>query len=163
MASRPAPMALRVVSRIIRWPSQDSWTTPPVCLTAFAAAAIAKAPPMATGVEAWKMAKGLYIVPLLFAYSPILTGTLWEKLEVTLFTLAALYAMAAAIERHMEGRIGWAMRAAMAGLFVVLIWPGAAGWHYLALAAFLGLLAWNVVQDRRTPGAGAGRAFESPS
>lgn len=161
LSAEAAIMALLAAHLIIFWLSQDSSVTPPVCLTAFAAAAIAKSPPMATGVQAWKMAKGLYIVPLLFAYSPILTGTLWEKLEVTLFTLAALYAMAAAIEGHMEGRIGWPMRAIMGGLCVVLIWPVTAGWHYLALVAFLGLLAWNVVQDRRAPG--AGRAFESPS
>ena len=143
---------------IIFWLSQDSSVTPPVCLTAFAAAAIAKSRPMATGFEAWKMAKGLYIVPLLFAYSPILSGTLWEKLEVTLFTLAALYAMAAAIEGHMERPIGWLLRGVMAGLCVILIWPVTAGWHYGALALFCGLLAWDVVRDRR-----AGRAVDGAS
>ena len=160
MTREAVTMALLAAHLIIFWLSQDSSVTPPVCLTAFAAAAIAKSPPMATGVEAWKMAKGLYIVPLLFAYSPILTGTLWEKLEVTLFTLAALYALAAAIEGHMEARIGKVMRAVMAGLCVVLIWPVTAGWHYLALAAFAALLVWNVVQDRRAP---RGRAVDSPS
>lgn len=141
--------ALLAAHLIIFWLSQDSSVTPPVCLTAFAAAAIAGSRPMATGVQAWKMAKGLYIVPLLFAYSPILTGTLWEKLEVTVFTAAALYAMAAAIEGHMEARIGWVMRAVMVALCVVLIWPVTAGWHYVALAVFVGLLVWNVMQDRR--------------
>jgi TRAP-type uncharacterized transport system fused permease subunit len=97
------------------------------------------------------MAKGLYIVPLLFAYSPILTGTLWEKLEVTLFTLAALYALAAAIEGHMEAKIGPLMRLVMVGLCVALIWPVTAAWHYAALALFVALLAWNVLQDRRAP------------
>jgi len=45
---------------IVFWLSQDSNVTPPVCLAAFTAAGIAKSPPMATGVEAWKIAKGLY-------------------------------------------------------------------------------------------------------
>ncbi len=141
--------ALLAAHLIIFWLSQDSSVTPPVCLTAFAAAAIAGSKPMATGVQAWKMAKGLYIVPLLFAYSPILHGTLWEKLEVTLFTAAALYAMAGAIEGHMEARINWFMRAVMAGLCVILIWPVTAGWHWVALAVFVAILAWNVLQDRR--------------
>jgi len=142
-------MALLAAHLIIFWLSQDSSVTPPVCLTAFAAAAIAGSRPMATGLVAWKMAKGLYIVPLLFAYSPILHGTMWEKIEVTIFTLAALYAMAAAFEGHMEARLNWAMRVVMAGFCVVLIWPVTATWHWAALVAFLGVLAWNVTQDRR--------------
>ena len=50
---------------IVFWLSQDSNVTPPVCLAAFTAAGIAGSKPMATGVEAWKIAKGLYIVPLI--------------------------------------------------------------------------------------------------
>ena len=134
---------------IIFWLSQDSSVTPPVCLTAFAAAAIAGSRPMATGFTAWKMAKGLYIVPLLFAYSPLLHGTMWERIEITIFTLAALYALAAAIEGHMEAGINWLMRGVMAALFVVLIWPVSANWHWAALAVFAAILAWNVVKDRR--------------
>lgn len=143
-------MALLAAHLIIFWLSQDSSVTPPVCLTAFAAAAIANSRPMATGVQAWKMAKGLYIVPLLFAYSPILSGTTWEKIEVTIFTLAALYAMASAIEGHMEAKLNWAMRAVMAALCVVLIWPISANWHWAAFAVFVALVAWNVLQDRRS-------------
>ena len=64
---------------IIFWLSQDSNVTPPVCLAAFTAAAIAKSPPMKTGFSAWKIAKGLYVVPLLFAYTPLLSGD-WLKM-----------------------------------------------------------------------------------
>jgi len=69
-------MALVAAHMIIFWLSQDSNVTPPVCLTAFAAAAIAGTPQMRTGFTAWKIAKGLYIVPLLFAYSPLISGLL---------------------------------------------------------------------------------------
>lgn len=142
-------MALLAAHLIIFWLSQDSSVTPPVCLTAFAAAAIANSRPMATGVQAWKMAKGLYIVPLLFAYSPILYGTLWQKLEVTIFTLAALYAIAAAIEGHMEAKLSSLMRVVMAGFCVILIWPIDSHWHWAAFALFAMLVSWNVVQDKR--------------
>ncbi|MGD8498269.1 MAG: TRAP transporter fused permease subunit, partial [Chromatiales bacterium] len=72
----PATLAGALLSAhmLIFWLSQDSNVTPPVCLAAFAAATIAKSPPMATGFTAWKLAKGLYIVPLLFAYTPFLSG-----------------------------------------------------------------------------------------
>lgn len=142
-------MALLAAHLIIFWLSQDSSVTPPVCLTAFAAAAIANSRPMATGVQAWKMAKGLYIVPLLFAYSPILYGTLWQKLEVTIFTLAALYAIAAAIEGHMEAKLSSLMRVVMAGFCVILIWPIDSHWHWAAFALFAMLVSWNVMQDKR--------------
>ncbi len=141
--------ALLAAHLVIFWLSQDSSVTPPVCLTAFAAAAIAGSKPMATGFTAWKMAKGLYIVPLLFIYSPILTGTLWEKIEVTIFTAAALYCFAAAIEGHMEAAVNIVQRALLAALCVILIWPVSAAWHWVAFAVFLALLAWNILQDRR--------------
>lgn len=141
--------ALLAAHLVIFWLSQDSSVTPPVCLTAFAAAAIAGSRPMATGFTAWKMAKGLYIVPLLFIYTPILHGTLWEKLQVTLFTAAALYCFAAALEGYMEAAINTIQRVLLAALCVILIWPVTATWHWAAFAGFLALLAWNVMQDRR--------------
>ena len=79
---------------IILWLSQDSNLTPPVCLAAFAAAGIAGTPPMRTGFMSWKLGKGLYIVPLLFAYSPLITGTWMDKIEVFAFALVGLVAFA---------------------------------------------------------------------
>jgi TRAP-type uncharacterized transport system fused permease subunit len=67
---------------IIFWLSQDSNLTPPVCLAAFAAAAIAKTPPMKTGLVSWKIGKGMYIIPLLFAFTPLINGTWLERFEV---------------------------------------------------------------------------------
>jgi len=88
---------------IIFWLSQDSNVTPPVCLAAFTAAGIAKSPPMATGFQAWRAAKGLYIVPLLFAYTPLITGSIDEMLRLGLFSLFGIYAINAMISRFAEG------------------------------------------------------------
>ncbi|WP_422370683.1 TRAP transporter permease [Hoeflea sp.] len=88
---------------IIFWLSQDSNVTPPVCLAAFTAAGIAGSKPMATGFESWKIAKGLYIVPLMFAYTPLLTGTFAEILQIGFFALFGIYATNALIQRHAEG------------------------------------------------------------
>ena len=73
---------LLVAHLIIFWLSQDSNVTPPVCLAAFTAAGIAKSPPMATGFQAWKAAKGLYVMPLLFAYTPLINGTFLEMCQI---------------------------------------------------------------------------------
>lgn len=92
---------------IVFWLSQDSNVTPPVCLAAFTAAGIAGSKPMRTGVEAWKIAKGLYIVPLLFAYTPLVTGTWLEKCQIGFFSLFGIYAFNALLQRYSEGPLPW--------------------------------------------------------
>ena len=88
---------------IIFWLSQDSNVTPPVCLAAFTAAGIAGSPPMATGFQSWKIAKGLYIVPLMFAYTPLISGSLPEILQIGFFALFGIYGTNALIQRYAEG------------------------------------------------------------
>ncbi len=65
-------LALIVAHMIVYWLSQDSNVTPPVAFAAFAAAGIANSSPMRSGVSAWKFAKGLYLIPLLMAYSALM-------------------------------------------------------------------------------------------
>jgi len=55
---------------IVYWFSQDSNITPPVCVAAYAGAAIAGSDPWKTGWTAFKFAKMLYVGPFLFAFSP---------------------------------------------------------------------------------------------
>jgi TRAP-type uncharacterized transport system fused permease subunit len=62
--------ALIASHMIVYWFSQDSNITPPVCVAAYAGAAIAGSDPWKTGWTAFKFAKMLYIGPLLFAFSP---------------------------------------------------------------------------------------------
>lgn len=92
---------------IVFWLSQDSNVTPPVCLAAFTAAGIAGSKPMATGVESWKVAKGLYIVPLMFAYTPMIGAPLPELLRIGGFALFGLYAFNALLQRYSEGPLQW--------------------------------------------------------
>ena len=108
---------------IIFWLSQDSNVTPPVCLAAFTAAAIAKSPPMATGVTSWKLAKGLYIVPVLFAYTPLLTGDWGEALTIFGFAVVGIYALAAGLQGCMEHPLGWPLRAVALAAGLACLWP----------------------------------------
>ncbi len=55
---------------IVYWLSQDSNITPPVCVAAYAGAAIAGADPWKTGWTSFKYAKLLYVMPVLFAFTP---------------------------------------------------------------------------------------------
>lgn len=92
---------------IVFWLSQDSNVTPPVCLAAFTAAGIAGSKPMATGVEAWKIAKGLYVVPLLFAYTPMIGADWPDLLRLAVFSLFGIYALNALLQLYAEGPIPW--------------------------------------------------------
>ncbi|MGF1560973.1 MAG: TRAP transporter permease [Geminicoccaceae bacterium] len=150
-ALEPAVLTTALLSAhmIIFWLSQDSNVTPPVCLTAFAAAAIAKTPPMATGFTAWRIAKGLYIVPLLFAYTPFLAGEPVEAMRIFLFGTAGIYAIAAAWEGYGEHPVPLGLRPVVAALGVALLWP--VSWMIDAVL-LVALIAVLVLCARLAPG-----------
>lgn len=108
---------------IIFWLSQDSNVTPPVCLASFTAAGIAGSPPMATGVESWRIAKGLYIVPLIFAYTPMIGGDLYTVVHIGFFALFGMYAFAAIVQRHSEGPMSVWLYPVMAAGAALSFWP----------------------------------------
>ena len=114
---------LLVAHLIVFWLSQDSNVTPPVCLAAFTAAGIAKAKPMATGFQAWKIAKGLYIVPLMFAYTPLISGNWFEICQLGFFALFGIYAINALIQYYAEGPLtGWHIPLLVLGV-IGTFWP----------------------------------------
>ncbi|WP_024955026.1 TRAP transporter permease [Sulfurospirillum arcachonense] len=90
---------------IIFWLSQDSNLTPPVCLAAFAAAAIAGTHPMKTGLQSWILGKGLYIVPLLFAFSPLITGDWLQRFEVFGFSMLGFLAFTIIVEGFWDRKL----------------------------------------------------------
>ncbi len=116
--------ALLSAHMIIFWLSQDSNVTPPVCLAAFTAAAIAKSSPMATGLASWKVAKGIYIIPLLFAYTPLLSGNWGAALGIFFLGLIAVYGLAAALEGWMEARLPLLLRLLSGVGGIACLWPG---------------------------------------
>ena len=74
--------------------------TPPVCVSAFAAAAIAKADPMKTGFSALKYGTILILIPYSFVYMPelLLQGS-WLEISMAAASYAFGYAaLAVAIQ-----------------------------------------------------------------
>jgi TRAP-type uncharacterized transport system fused permease subunit len=135
---------------IIFWFSQDSNVTPPVALAAFTAAGIAGEHPMATGLTAWKLAKGLYTIPLLFAYTPLISGSWAEALEVAVFALIGLYALCAVLEGWLEGPVNWLQRLILSACALVLLVPGVELWGLLMASALVaGLALWSRQSARR--------------
>ena len=136
--------ALLVAHMIIFWLSQDSNVTPPVCLAAFAAASIARTPPMATGLMAWRIGKGLYLIPLLLAYTPLMSGDWGERLMVFGFAVFGIYASAGAIQGGLEGPLTWPWRALSLAAAVLLLWPDT-GWilRLVGLIVLGGAVLWS--------------------
>lgn len=89
-------VALISAHMIVYWFSQDSNITPPVCVAAYAGAAIAGADPWKTGWTSFKFAKLLYVMPLLFAFTPaillvgeggeILVDMVWADVALSYFS-----------------------------------------------------------------------------
>ena len=141
--------ALLSAHMIIFWLSQDSNVTPPVCLAAFAAAAIAKTPPMLTGLTAWKLSKGLYIVPLLFAYTPFLMGDLVQSLTIFVFGTIGLYCLSGAWAGFLEGPLPLWVRPILAGIGALLLWPNSLFWNISGLVVFAAFMVISIRTERR--------------
>jgi TRAP transporter 4TM/12TM fusion protein len=141
--------SLLAAHMLIFWYSQDANVTPPVCLAAYSAAGIAGSGPLETGLESWKLAKGLYIIPLLFCYTPLLfEGSWWEVAETALFATAGLYSFAVFFEGWCRSPLTWPLRIAFAGAAGLLLWPGM-GLHAMGAALLGGLYLVSRAAGRR--------------
>jgi TRAP-type uncharacterized transport system fused permease subunit len=125
---------------IILWLSQDSSLTPPFALGAFIAAGIAQSDPTRTGFTSVMLAKPLYVVPFLMAYSPILMdpGTPWWDIVIVWATgFMGFYCLAVAMEGYFRRELTWMERTLFMGAaiaFFFQIW-----WIKVAAVALLAL------------------------
>ncbi len=143
-------LALIVAHMIVYWYSQDSNVTPPVALAAFSASGIAGSSPMRTGLSAWKFAKGLYLIPLLMAYSPLLLGgTVGEVAWAVVSGMVGLVAAAVALEGFMRRRTLLVERIGLAVAAVLIFTPDL--WADIAGMALTAVLLAAQFWDGRTP------------
>ena len=80
--------------------------TPPVALSSYLAAAIAKANAVKTALNGLKLASAAFILPFIFALSPellMLNSTVMKTVVVVLTSLAGIYALAASLENYALG------------------------------------------------------------
>jgi TRAP transporter 4TM/12TM fusion protein len=141
---------LLIAHLVVFWYSQDSNVTPPIALAGFAGAAIAGSKPMETSVQAWKYAKGLYLIPAFMVYNPeiIMGGETWYVIWTGIIVVIGLVGFASAIEGYL---FTW-----MDKLSRILVVPGViaifnpdelieAGGAFLVL----GVLVWNWIKSRQ--------------
>lgn len=115
-------VSLLVAHLIIFWVAQDANVTPPICLAAFASASIAGGSGMRTGYEAWKLSRGLYIVPLLMAYSPLIDGPWHAALLPFLTAVVGIWGLCVGLSGYLFRDLGLAKRAVFGvsgGLMIV--------------------------------------------
>ncbi len=102
-----------------------STITPPVALASFAGAAIAGSPPMATAFESARIGIAKYLVPFVFVYNPSLLfeGPLWLTGYSFVTAFASVWAISAALEGWLRGRLSAPLRLLCGVAALALIFP----------------------------------------
>jgi TRAP transporter 4TM/12TM fusion protein len=165
-----SPMAVHLF--ILYW-GMMSYITPPVALGAFAAAALAQASPMRTGLEAMRLGSIIYFIPFFFVLEPalILDGPWPDILLATASAFLGIVLAAGALQGYLlvvgdltrHAVMQWPIRALVlaAGLLVATPGGGLLPWSDLQMAAAAGLamagaLGLFFLTRRLAPGEAAG-------
>ena len=108
--------------------------TPPVALAAYAGSAIAKAPPMKTAFNATRLAIAAFIVPYIFAFSPVMlfefskgTSTAMmvvQIIQICVTSLLGIFGVAAALNGFLYKKINPMFRFIMAVGGLCMMIPG---------------------------------------
>ncbi len=128
--------------------------TPPVAVASYTAAAIAKANPMQTGLQAFRMATGGIIVGYNYLFSQALLFTEGWLAAVSHFTmnLAGLTLIAGAISGHFSAAAGLPVRALAlaAGIAACLLHDVPIAYRLLGVVVLLAAIyGWQHLQGRR--------------
>jgi len=140
---------------IVYWFSQDSNITPPVCVAAYAGAAIAHSDPWKTGWTAFRFAKLLYVVPFLFAYQPpiLLYGTWVQIVMAFFFATVGTLAFSALTMGYLLKRTSMFEWLLLAAATFLCFYPD----RILGLGGMLmvgGVFVWQKLKDRGDAGSG---------
>lgn len=87
------------------WSSMVAGITPPVCVAAYVAANVAGSDPMKTGLNSLKMGSMFYLLPLLFLFTNILTGSIYEIIALFAIALASIYFFVVGLEGYFLTKI----------------------------------------------------------
>ena len=110
-------VGLLAAHMIVFWLSQTSNVTPPIALAAFAAAGIANTSPMRSAVQAFKLAQGFFIIPIMMAFS----GLIWMEGQNIDFVIAIVLTMGliVAFAGTIEGRLATKLPLLARGLLLI--------------------------------------------
>ena len=131
-----------IAHMILIWYSIDSDVSPPIAVCAMAAAGIAQADPMKSMFTAWKYSKGLYILPFLFYYRPLLLNGPALDVVITIASCTlGLVVAACFLERYLFRKTKVFEQILLGVSAALLLWPpllfNVAGVLALAIVVFM--------------------------
>lgn len=105
-----------------------SMITPPIALASFAAASIAKADPIKTGLASCKFGWIAFVIPFMFAYSPslLLIGETGEVAWAVLTATFGMWLVSAALAGYFASRLSTLMRIVFAVSGILSLIPAGA-------------------------------------
>jgi TRAP-type uncharacterized transport system fused permease subunit len=124
--------------------------TPPVALTAFAAASVSGGRPIATALASTRIGAMMFLIPFAWAFDDALllgigTTEMSKVLPAIFFLLAALYFCTSALIGHDRGKLSFVERILRLGVTIALLSPVL--WAELsALVVGLALVAYRYIQ-----------------
>jgi len=126
--------------------------TPPVCVIAFTAAALAGARPMKTGYTAMRLAIVLYFVPWFFVYNPalVLEGPVSETVYLFALCVLGIWFVASGLEGYLlrVGRLDmWSRPILMIGGFLIAF----PGWMTTIVGAVIAAVVIAFILITRKP------------
>ena len=126
--------------------------TPPVALAAYAGSAIAQGNPMKTGLTATRLAIAAFIIPFVFAYSPMILfvgeSILWYEVVLTVITaVIGMIGVAAGLSGYLLGNMNIVQRIVtiLGGVLLIIpgVWTDAAGIALVAIA-----VVWQMLEKK---------------
>ena len=126
--------------------------TPPVALAAYAGSAIAQGNPMKTGLTATRLAIAAFIIPFVFAYSPMILfvgeSILWYEVALTVITaVIGMIGVAAGLSGYLLGNMNIVQRIVtiLGGVLLIIpgVWTDAAGIALVAVA-----VVWQMLEKK---------------
>ena len=127
--------------------------TPPVALAAMAGAAIAKADPLRSGVNASKLAIAAFLIPYMFVMNPqmlMLNAAWYEVLQIVVTSLIGMFGVGMCLERFWETKLNWIqmIMALVGGLG--LIYPGTLT-DLIGIVLVGGVVIWQRMEKKGKP------------
>jgi len=125
--------------------------TPPVALSSYLAAAIAKADPISTALNGLKLSLAAFILPFLFIVNPellLLKGTLVDQVWAICTAMVGVFALAGCLEGYFGGSLRFYQRLLLGGGALGLM-HGGKFTDVLGLILLLGVLIQKLLTRRK--------------
>jgi TRAP-type uncharacterized transport system fused permease subunit len=123
--------------------------TPPVCVAAYAAAGVAGADPLKTGINAFKLDMRTFLLPFMFITAPqmlLINTTFVEAGWIFISACIGMYALAASMQGFLLADLKWYERIVLFASAVSLVKPGL----YTDAFGFVGFTAIYLLQRHVT-------------